>query len=173
MEGPSSSDAASAGPRGHHWLNQRRLRAYPWLFLVAFAMIAGYWVVQSNIGLDVRGKPLGYDFVSFWSASTLALEGEAAASYQPERILEAGRRAIPDLETRFIWSYPPTFHLLVWPLALLPFMWSYLIWFLVWLVPFPDDGDLVAARRQVPIEAIGRGVQGAIVEPLDVDVAFE
>ncbi len=145
MEGPSPSDAAPAGPHGHHWLNRRRLRAYPWLFLVAFAMIAGYWVVQSNVGLDVRGKPLGYDFVSFWSASTLALEGEAAASYQPERILEAGRRAIPDLETRFIWSYPPTFHLLVWPLALLPFIWSYLIWFLVWLVPF-----LLVIRKMAP-----------------------
>jgi hypothetical protein len=145
MEGPSPSDAAPAGAHGHHWLNRRRLRAYPWLFLVAFAMIAGYWVVQSNVGLDVRGKPLGYDFVSFWSASTLALEGEAAASYQPERILEAGRRAIPDLETRFIWSYPPTFHLLVWPLALLPFVWSYLIWFLVWLVPF-----LLVIRKMAP-----------------------
>jgi hypothetical protein len=145
MEGPSPSDAAPAGPRGRHWLNKRRLRAYPWLFLVAFAMIAGYWVVQSNVGLDVEGKPLGYDFVSFWSASTLALEGEAEASYQPERILEAGRRAIPDLETRFIWSYPPTFHLLVLPLALLPFIWSYLIWFLVWLVPF-----LLVIRRMAP-----------------------
>jgi len=128
-----------------HWLNQRRLRAYPWLFLVAFAMIAGYWVFQSNVGLDVEGKPLGYDFVSFWGASTLALEGEAEASYQPERILEAGRRAIPDLETQFIWSYPPTFHLVVLPLALLPFAWSYLIWFLVWLVPF-----VVAIRKLAP-----------------------
>ncbi len=138
-------DGPSAGPPGRHWLNKRRLRAYPWLFLVAFTMIAGYWVVQSNVGLDVEGKPLGYDFVSFWSASTLALEGEAEASYQPERILEAGRRAIPDLDTRFIWSYPPTFHLLVLPLALLPFIWSYLIWFLVWLVPF-----LLVIRKMAP-----------------------
>jgi hypothetical protein len=145
MEGPSPSDAAPAGPPGHHWLNNRRLRAYPWLFLVAFALVAGTWAVQSNVGLDVRGKPLGYDFVSFWSASTLALEGEAEASYQPERILEAGRRAIPDLETQFIWSYPPTFHLLVLPLALLPFIWSYLLWFLVWLVPF-----LLVIRRLAP-----------------------
>ena len=89
------------------------------LFLVAFAMIAGTWVVRSDVGLNVEGKPLGYDFVSFWSASALTLEGTPEGSYQPERIPEAGRRAIPDLETQVIWSYPPTFHLVVLPLALL------------------------------------------------------
>ncbi len=138
--------APSPDPRARpHWLNNRRLRAYPWLFLVAFAAIAGYWMVQSEAGLDVEGKPLGYDFVSFWSASTLALEGEPAASYQPERILETGRRAIPDLETRYIWSYPPTFHLLVLPLGLLPFLAGYFVWFLVWLIPF-----LLVIRRLAP-----------------------
>ncbi len=140
---PEGRDAEQLPRR--HWLNQRRLRAYPWLFLAAFALIAGAWVLSSDVGLDVEGKPLGYDFVSFWSASSLALEGEAAASYQPERILETGRRAIPELETRFIWSYPPTFHLVVLPLGLLPFLWSYLLWFLVWLVPF-----LVVIRQLAP-----------------------
>jgi Glycosyltransferase family 87 len=143
IEAPSRSGPGR--PARPHWLNQRRLRAYPWLFLVAFAMIAGYWTVRSDAGLDVRGKPLGYDFVSFWSASTLALEGEPEAAYQPERILATGRRVAPDLETRFIWSYPPTFQLLVLPLGLVPFLWSYLLWFLAWLIPF-----LLVIRRLAP-----------------------
>lgn len=142
-EAPSSSDPGRAGRP--HWLNRRRLRAYPWLFVVAFAMIAGYWTIKSDVGLDVRGKPLGYDFVSFWSASKLALEGEPEAAYQPDRILATGREAIPDLETRFIWSYPPTYQLLVLPLGLLPFLWGYLLWFLVWLVPF-----VLAIRKLAP-----------------------
>jgi hypothetical protein len=149
MAVPASSPSAPAEPSRlptrPHWLNNRRLRAYPWLFLVAFALIAGYWMVRSEAGLDVEGKPLGYDFVSFWSASTLALEGQAPESYRPERILETGRRAIPDLETRYIWSYPPTFHLLVLPLGLLPFLVGYFVWFLVWLVPF-----LLVIRRLAP-----------------------
>ena len=145
MGGAPPRHTAPTGLSRPHWLNKRRLKAYPWLFLVAFAMIAGTWVVRSDVGLDVEGKPLGYDFVSFWSASTLALEGEAEASYQPERILEAGRLAIPDLDTQFIWSYPPTFHLVVLPLALVPFIWSYLLWFLVWLVPF-----VAVIRRLAP-----------------------
>jgi len=145
MGGAPPRHTAPIGLSRPHWLNKRRLKAYPWLFLVAFAMIAGTWVVRSDVGLDVEGKPLGYDFVSFWSASSLALEGEAEASYQPERILEAGRLAIPDLDTQFIWSYPPTFHLVVLPLALVPFIWSYLLWFLVWLVPF-----VAVIRRLAP-----------------------
>ena len=99
-EAPQRSEPGR--PARPHWLNRRRLRAYPWLFVVAFAMIAGYWAMQSETGLDTEGKPLGYDFVSFWSASQLALEGEPEAAYQPERILAMGRRAIPGLETRFI-----------------------------------------------------------------------
>ncbi len=112
-EGRDTVPPSPADPPRRHWLNQRRLKAYPWLFLAAFAIIAGAWVLSSEVGLDVEGKPLGYDFVSFWSASSLALDGRADDSYQPERILEAGRRAIPDLETQYIWSYPPTFHLVV------------------------------------------------------------
>ena len=143
IQAPSQSDPGR--PARPHWLNQRRLRVYPWLFLLAFVLIAGYWTVRSEAGLDVRGKPLGYDFVSFWSASTLALEGEPEAAYRPERILATGRRAVPDLEARFIWSYPPTFQLLVLPLGLLPYIWSYLLWFVAWLIPF-----LLVVRRLAP-----------------------
>lgn len=145
MSGQASLRSEPAGTARPHWLNRRRLRAYPWLFLLAFAVIAGYWAATSDQGLDTRGKPLGYDFVSFWSASTLALEGEPEAAYRPERILETGRRAIPDLDTRFIWSYPPTYQLLVLPLGLLPFVWGYLLWFLVWLIPFA-----LAIRKLAP-----------------------
>lgn len=145
MSGQASLRSEPAGTARPHWLNRRRLRAYPWLFLLAFAVIAGYWAATSDQGLDTRGKPLGYDFVSFWSASTLALEGEPEATYRPERILETGRRAIPDLDTRFIWSYPPTYQLLVLPLGLLPFVWGYLLWFLVWLIPFA-----LAIRKLAP-----------------------
>ncbi|MNH19281.1 hypothetical protein D3C79_790090 [compost metagenome] len=39
------------------------------------------------------------------------------------------------------------------------------------VVPFPDDGDLVAACRQMAIQAVGRHVEQAILVPLDGDVA--
>jgi hypothetical protein len=37
------------------------------------------------------------------------------------------------------------------------------------IVAFPDDRGLVAARRQMPVEAVDRGVQRAVLEPFDRD----
>ncbi|MNH07677.1 hypothetical protein D3C79_670740 [compost metagenome] len=39
------------------------------------------------------------------------------------------------------------------------------------IVPFPDDGDLVATLLQMAIQAVGRDVEQAVLIPLDGDVA--
>src|SRR5262249_43374185 len=39
------------------------------------------------------------------------------------------------------------------------------------IVAFPDDRDLVGARRQVAVDAVVGGVEDAVLEPLDRDVA--
>ena len=39
------------------------------------------------------------------------------------------------------------------------------------VVAFPDDGDLIAALGQVPVDAVDRGVQTAVFVPLDGHVA--
>ena len=39
------------------------------------------------------------------------------------------------------------------------------------VVALPDDGDLIAARRQMPVDAVGRHVERAVLVPLDGDVA--
>ena len=39
------------------------------------------------------------------------------------------------------------------------------------IVAFPDDGDLVGALGEVPVDAVGRDVQHAVVEPADADIA--
>ena len=39
------------------------------------------------------------------------------------------------------------------------------------IVAFPDDRDLVAARGEMPVDAVRRHVGGAVLEPLDRDVA--
>ena len=38
------------------------------------------------------------------------------------------------------------------------------------IVAFPDDGDLVTARMQMPVDAIVGGVGDAVLEPFDRDV---
>ena len=39
------------------------------------------------------------------------------------------------------------------------------------IVAFPDDGDLVAAGRKVPVDAVVGDVGGAVLEPADRDLA--
>src|SRR5262249_29316707 len=35
----------------------------------------------------------------------------------------------------------------------------------IWIIRFPDDGDLIAALVQVPVDAIGAHVECAVLEP--------
>jgi hypothetical protein len=89
----------------------------------------GYWMLKLNRGVDPSGIPLGSDFITFWGASHLALTGDALAAYDPRLILQAERAAIPwaDFKAILSWQYPPTFLLLVLPLALLPYFASLLL----------------------------------------------
>ena len=38
------------------------------------------------------------------------------------------------------------------------------------VVAFPDDGHLVAAGLEMAVEAVGRGVEGAVFEPPDMQI---
>ncbi|MEI6693024.1 MAG: glycosyltransferase family 87 protein [Chlorobium sp.] len=80
--------------------------------------------------VDLKGKPLGYDFITLWAASHLALEGHAEDAYNIPLLLKALRIAVPGSQSVYIWFYPPSFYLVVLPLALLPYMASFLTFIL-------------------------------------------
>lgn len=109
--------------RGGHWLDAERVRVYSWMLVVIFGLGAVAWTLLSLPGLvDPRGKPVGYDFIAFWSAARLALEGRPEAAYDWTAIAEAHRLAVPALrDVVFAWHYPPTFLLTVLPLGLFPY----------------------------------------------------
>ena len=75
-----------------------------------------------HAGLDARGAPLGADFVIFYGASGLALKGEAVRAWSAPAILAAQRAVFPAGRGLFLWCYPPSFLLLVAPLARLPYL---------------------------------------------------
>ena len=59
------------------WLDASRVSNYSKI-LIAFYVVFGIaWIALSKDLVDLRGKPVGYDFITFWSASELALEGRA------------------------------------------------------------------------------------------------
>ncbi len=113
---------------GRHWLSRERLALYCAAFL-ALTVATGVLILrESPGGADRQGNPRAQDFIVFWSASQLALSGQAVAAYDGAAIGAVERRAVPAAwRSANTWQYPPTFLLLVLPLALLPYLSSYLM----------------------------------------------
>ena len=59
------------------WLNQRRLIAYPRIFVTLYA-IAFVVVLAASSGGIVLGKPVGTDFMMMWASGKMVNEGRAA-----------------------------------------------------------------------------------------------
>lgn len=107
--------------------DEERMRVYPRMLLAVYTAAAIGIVATSTSLIDIFGKPLGYDFITFWSASLLTLQGHAADAFDVHKIYAAQRIAVPAGDSIFLWHYPPTFQLLAAPLALLPYLLSYLV----------------------------------------------
>jgi hypothetical protein len=58
--------AVLAALRDAEWLNGTRARVYPRLLLAASVGLALIWIVAARGGVDLAGKPLGTDFLSFF-----------------------------------------------------------------------------------------------------------
>lgn len=115
-------------PRRPHWLNRERLALYCAALLFLAAATGALILHYSPGGADRRGNPLAQDFIVFWSASQLALSGHAIDAYDSAAIADAEHRAVAAAyNSDNTWQYPPTFLLLVLPLALLPYLLSYLV----------------------------------------------
>jgi alpha-1,2-mannosyltransferase len=107
--------------------DETRMLRYPLLVVAIFLLSAIVLVTTSHDMIDLRGKPLGYDFITFWGASDLTLQGKAEAAFDAAQSLEAQQTAVPQTDVAFYWHYPPTFQLIATPLALLPYALSYLV----------------------------------------------
>ncbi len=109
-----------------HWLNGKRLVVYSTALLVVYLFLGIYVVFKMPHGIDPRGFPFGCDFMQYWGASHLALSGHAVDAYDPLLNFQAEKAALPDsgFSAPSPWVYPPTFFLLILPLALLPYFLS-------------------------------------------------
>jgi len=105
-----------------HWLSRERLALYSGAALfLALATGLLLWLRFPH-GVDRQGFPLTPDFIVFWSASRLALSGDPAAAYDLAAISAVQHAAISGAsQANNAWLYPPTFYLLILPLALLPY----------------------------------------------------
>lgn len=101
-----------------HWLNAERVMLGALPLLAVMASLAWLWLQPAEHGL--RGTaPLVADFITYWSASSLTLSGHPEAAYDLQQITAVAQAAVPGFPRAVSWHYPPTFLLVVWPLALL------------------------------------------------------
>jgi hypothetical protein len=108
---------------GGHWLNRERVRVYPRLFLAVYALVIVGYSLSLHDGLDLRGQPVGADFVTFYSAARLTLAGTGLLAYDLDTLSAMQHQLFPAYALGpFAWFYPPTFLLLIAPLALLPYL---------------------------------------------------
>ena len=119
--------------RNAGWLTEDRARAWCRVLAVVTLLVTLAWIGASRHGLDMMGKPLGTDFISYWAASFLALDGQPVLAYDPPAHKAVQEALFPPLASEsgyFSFLYPPTFLLLCLPLALFPYLASLTLWLL-------------------------------------------
>ncbi len=104
------------------WVNRKRLTVYSAAFAVSLLLLWLFWVTTGNGLLDRSGQPIGTDFITYYSASEIALEGDPAAVFDAERIGAVENRVSGANREVTEWHYPPTFLLAVLPLSLMPYL---------------------------------------------------
>ncbi len=163
MEMAERSKASESRPAGRFMSVRRRwwivlafLRDAAWLtrgriFGYSTALIAGTvavmtWVLSGHGMADPMGRPVGTDFLRLWTASYALLNGEERAIYQPDAFFALERAVTqPPTPDFYPWNYPPSSFLIVYPLALLPYLQSLAVWLALGLA-----GYLAALWRIFP-----------------------
>ncbi|MBN3792813.1 glycosyltransferase family 87 protein [Burkholderia sp. Ac-20353] len=128
MDLPRQSARVGAAPV-RAWLTPQRVVLYSALTLVIYVLFMVIWTwLTLHASGPVKWR-LGADYSVFWSASWLTLHGTPAAQiYDFARFSRASAALFPHAtryESFLAWLYPPTYLLMVAPLALLPFAVSY------------------------------------------------
>jgi alpha-1,2-mannosyltransferase len=113
------------------WLDAGRARAYARVLLAVVLVAAVGWVALSPGGLDRQGKPIGTDFVGFYTASRFALAGRPELAYDVGAHWAAQRALFGPKLGYTAFFYPPPALLIYLPLALAPYFVSLTAWLTV------------------------------------------
>lgn len=109
--------------RRQHWLNAERLRLYSFVVLFCYGLFIAIRLFRI-VWLHREIGPVGGDFLPFWSTSYLAIHGHAIDAYNVKLLTAVEVRTMPYFGKTgglLPWVYPPTFLLVLYPFALLPY----------------------------------------------------
>jgi hypothetical protein len=118
------------------FITPARARVAAYVLLAIYLATTAVWLITTRQLTDAFHQPLGGDFIIFYSASSMTLHGHAAGAFDPKALLAVQRAIVPAIRPGLEWCYPPTFQLLIAPLALVPFPVAYALFIAITLVPF-------------------------------------
>jgi hypothetical protein len=109
--------------------SDRHAASAVFLVLIVFYGVFAYTQYAGASGLrDNDGLLIGRDFVVFWSASVLLLDGQMSQIFDLASFHAVQERLIGSEVPLYPWLYPPHGLFPILPLGLLPYLWSYLFW---------------------------------------------
>ena len=112
------------------WFTAERVSLYTKLLLFYYITVYLIWLYFTFDSLGPNKAILGADFISFYAAGQLAMEGNAAQAYNVlvHKGVELEIISRSDIYFELLsFSYPPIFLLLLAPLSKLPFVWAYFL----------------------------------------------
>jgi len=111
---------------------QREARAFSAFALIGGLVACGLSLYYGFRGETFMGRPMGSDFVQFYSAGKLLNQHQPAVIYDIPAFTKLQHEVVPEMAPTqmLVFGYPPVVSELFRPFALLPYRWAYCAWLL-------------------------------------------
>ena len=109
---------------------QREARAFSTFALIGGLVACGLSLYYGFRGETFMGRPMGSDFVQFYTAGKLLNQHQAAVIYDIPAFTRLQHQVVPETSPTqmLVFGYPPVVSALFRPFALLPYRWAYCMW---------------------------------------------
>jgi alpha-1,2-mannosyltransferase len=128
------------------------------------AMLAGiFYVGLANRLWRGTEPPNDFDALWLWSVMVHSVP-HPMALYAPDRVAAFMHAAWPDIQGPYPFAYPPSFLLLIWPLALGPAKLAYLLWTGISLIAYLAAAAEAPWRRPIVLLLLFAPATGVAIE---------
>ena len=131
----------------------RRVGQYAAVLLFGYVvfMVKGF---TNQLWLTAEGgHSQGTDFIATWAAARLALAGQAASAYDIATFTREQLIGVAK-DNGYSWAYPPTYFLLIAPLALFSYAAATLIWLFTTLAAYAVAAYAILPRKATIFAAL-------------------
>lgn len=135
-----------------HWLNIARAQRWSWAVFILLAITTAFFIKTHFISEAPAAKP-ARDLIAFWSAGRLALDGTPELAYDHKELLAISKAEIENAPL-FHWLYPPSYQLLMMPLAKLDYKAAYFFFMATTLALLLSVASKAIAQKRFLLPAI-------------------